>query len=69
MADLLFRDLAREATGQPVFLDCPEPNRAAIDLATRYGLLPVFQTVRMYRGPAPDLLLSRTYGITTFELG
>src|SRR5829696_5542579 len=69
VADLLFRDLAREATGQPVFLDCPEPNRAAIDLATRYGLLPVFQTARMYRGPAPDLLLSRTYGITTFELG
>jgi GNAT superfamily N-acetyltransferase len=69
IGDLLFRDLAREAPGQPVFLDCPEPNRAAIDLATRYGLSPVFQTARMYRGPAPDLPLSRTYGITTFELG
>jgi len=68
-ADLLFRALAAAAESGPVYLDCPEPNRAATALAARYGLSPVFETARMYRGPAPDLPLSRIYGITTFELG
>ncbi|MCK0111162.1 GNAT family N-acetyltransferase [Ornithinimicrobium sp. F0845] len=67
-ADLLFRSLAARAPGE-VFLDCPEPNAAATNLATTYCLSPVFETARMYRGPAPELPLSRTYGITTFELG
>jgi hypothetical protein len=30
---------------------------------------PVFETARMYTGPAPDLPLSRLYGVTSFELG
>ena len=68
-ADLLFRALAAEAKGGAVFLDLPEPNQAAIRLATRHGLSPVFETARMYRGERPDLPLSRTYGISTFELG
>jgi GNAT superfamily N-acetyltransferase len=68
-ADLLFRALAATANGQPVFIDGPEPNRSATDLAIRHGLSPVFETARMYRGPVPDLSISRTYGITTFELG
>jgi Acetyltransferase (GNAT) domain/Acetyltransferase (GNAT) family len=68
-ADLLFRVLAAGTNGKPVFLDCPQPNRSATDLAIRYGLAPVFATARMYRGPAPNLPLGRTYGITTFELG
>ena len=68
-ADLLFRALAAGAKDAEVFLDCPEPIRPATDLAARYRLLPVFETARMYRGAAPDLPLSRMYGITTFELG
>jgi GNAT superfamily N-acetyltransferase len=68
-ADLMFRALAATANGQPVFIDSPEPNRSATDLAIRHGLSPVFETARMYRGPVPDLSISRTYGITTFELG
>jgi|UPI0004B443FC GNAT superfamily N-acetyltransferase len=68
-ADLVFRALASEAKGDAVFLDLPEPNRAAVELAARYGLSPVFETARMYRGASPDLPLSRTYGISTFELG
>jgi hypothetical protein len=68
-ADVLFRALAATAKGKEVFLDCPEPNRSATALAARYGLAPVFETARMYRGPAPGLPLSRIYGITTFELG
>jgi hypothetical protein len=61
--------LAACAGGSPVFLDLPEPNRAAVELATRYGLSPVFETARMYRGEDPGLPLAKTYGITTFELG
>ena len=68
-ADLLFRALASGAGGGPIFLDCPEPNGWATRLATRYGLSPVFETARMYRGTAPALPLSGMYGITTFELG
>jgi GNAT superfamily N-acetyltransferase len=68
-ADLLFRALASGANGDAVFLDLPEPNQAAIRLAARHGLSPVFETARMYRGARPDLPLPRTYGISTFELG
>jgi GNAT superfamily N-acetyltransferase len=68
-ASLLFQALAAWAVGAPVFLDPPEPNNSAIRLAIRHGLAPVFETARMYRGPAPDLPLSRIYGISTFELG
>ncbi|WP_114944293.1 GNAT family N-acetyltransferase [Microvirga calopogonii] len=68
-ADLLFQALAAEAKGGAIFLDLPEPNEAAVRLATRHGLSPVFETARMYRGERPDLPLSKTYGITTFELG
>jgi len=68
-ADLLFRALAASAHGEEVFLDCPEPNRLATDLAARYRLSRVFETARMYRGAAPALPLARIFGITTFELG
>jgi GNAT superfamily N-acetyltransferase len=68
-ADLLFRALAAKVRGGAIFLDVPEPHGAAVDLATRFGLTPAFETARMYRGPAPDLPLHRTFGITTFELG
>jgi len=68
-ADDLFRALAAAAAAGPVFLDPPEPNREAVALARRHGLAASFETARMYAGPAPELPLGRTYGITTFELG
>jgi hypothetical protein len=69
IADALFRGLAADIGQGPVYIDPPEPNPAGRALAERYGLRPVFETARMYRGPAPALPLDRTYGITTFELG
>ena len=69
VADALFRILAAQAGDGQIFLDLPEPNAAAAALAARYGMTPVFETARMYRGPAPDLPLARIYGITSFELG
>jgi hypothetical protein len=68
-ADRLFVALAASAEGALVFLDCPEPNAAALALAARHGLTPAFETARMYRGSAPLLPLSRIFGITSFELG
>jgi len=68
-ADVLFRRLAACAGTDPVILDLPEPNPAALDLAKAYGLSPVFETARMYRGAAPALPIDRIYGVTTFELG
>jgi len=68
-ASRLFRALAAKANGACIFLDLPEPNEAAVRLASRHGLAPVFETARMYRGPKPDLPLARIYGISTFELG
>ena len=68
-ADLLFRALVADVGGGEVSLDVPVPNDAAKALCTRHDLAPVFETARMYRGPVPDLPLSRIYGITSFELG
>ncbi len=68
-AETLFGSLAGLAPGERVFLDTPEPNQAAVSLARRRGLEPVFETARMYRGAAPTLPLDRIYGITSFELG
>ena len=69
IADQLFRELAGLAVDQPVFLDIPVCNRAAQELAERYQMQKVFETARVYRGPAPELPLDQIYGITSFELG
>lgn len=53
----------------PLFLDVPAGNGAAVRLAEGQGMAAVFETARMYTGPAPDMALDRTFGITTFELG
>lgn len=69
IAGALFDDLTCAIPGKPVFIDVPEPNAAAVELASRRGLRPVFETARMYKGPPPDVALDATYGITSFELG
>jgi hypothetical protein len=68
-ADLLLRALAAPLRGEEIILDVPEPNEAALDLAERHDLSPVFETARMVRGTPPHLNITATYGITTFELG
>jgi hypothetical protein len=65
----LARALIASAQGGPVYLDPPEPNAAALRLVGELGLRPVFETARMYRGPAPPLALDAIFGITSFELG
>jgi GNAT superfamily N-acetyltransferase len=69
VAEAVFLRLAAHAHGGSVFLDVPEPNAAALRLAERHGLAPVFETARMYTGPIRPLRLERVFGVTTFELG
>jgi hypothetical protein len=70
VVDSLFHALiARVEPDQPVFLDVPEVNRAAVSLAERAGMMPAFETARMYNRGEPSLKLEKVYGVTTFELG
>jgi len=69
IAETVFAALAAAVGGGEVFLDVPEINSAAVALAKRHGLAPVFETARMYTGPIRDLQLDRLYGVATFELG
>jgi GNAT superfamily N-acetyltransferase len=68
-AEDLFQAMAAGATGQPIILDVPETNAAALALARRHQMKTVFETVRMYNKSPLRLDVNRIYGITTFELG
>ena len=69
LAQVLFDALMLRIPGQTVYLDVPEPNHAAVTLAQRHGMRPVFETARMYRGTAPVVNLNRVFGVTSLELG
>ena len=69
VAETLYKALAAFAPGEPVFLDVPESNAAAMALAERYAMQEVFGCARMYLGPRPSLATDRIFGVTTFELG
>ncbi len=68
-AELLFRAASARVPGSPLFLDVPQPNAAAVALAERHGMKPVFETARMYSQGVPDFPLQRVFGVTSFELG
>lgn len=61
--------LARLPAGAPFYLDIPGTHPAAAALVQERGMRLVFETARMYLGPAPALDAARIYGITSFELG
>jgi ribosomal protein S18 acetylase RimI-like enzyme len=70
IAESLFSALAGGAEeGEPIFLDVPEPNRAALRLAERHNMEKIFETARMYTRRDPGLPMSEIFGVTTFELG
>jgi Acetyltransferase (GNAT) domain len=68
-ADRLFAGLIARAPGAAVFLDTPEANPAAVALAARHAMAPVFETARMYKNGTPEMRLERCFGVTSFELG
>lgn len=55
--------------GTPIFLDTPEANKAAVSLAEKYKMKPMFETARMYNKKEPNVPLKKIFGVTTFELG
>jgi GNAT superfamily N-acetyltransferase len=69
VADYLYTALSSHAIGEPIHLDTPENNPAALALAARHHLKEAFGCARMVRGPAQALPWDRIYGVTTFELG
>ena len=69
-AELLFIALKAVATaGAPIYLDVPELNAAAVNLAEKYEMKTVFETAQMYTQVCPNLPYDRLFGVTTFELG
>lgn len=68
-AATLFQGLAFRASNQSIFLDTPAANSAAIELAQKHRMLPVFETARMYTKERPTAPIDVCYGVTTFELG
>ena len=68
-AETLLRGLLTFMPEGMMFLDVPGTHAAARELATSLKLQPMFETARMYRGPAPALATEKIFGITSFELG
>lgn len=68
-AETILRGLLTKMPEGTFYLDTPGTNQAAVDLAVSLGLRPMFETARMYRGPAPQIDTAKVFGITTFELG
>lgn len=55
--------------GTPVQLDIPQANPHALELVQNNNMQAVFETARMYTGPAPNIDTQRIFGVTSFELG
>jgi GNAT superfamily N-acetyltransferase len=69
IAEELLRALVPHARGELCFVDVPEPNGAALQLAQTYHMSPMFETARMYTQQPPECFLQGIFGVTTFELG
>jgi hypothetical protein len=54
---------------EPVYLDAPKVNQAALSLAERNNMRVSFETARMYTGKIPKIPLNRLSGVTSFEIG
>ncbi len=68
-AEALLLALAPLCRGEPVALDVPEANPAAMALVHRLGLAPVSETMRMYNRAWPELAVERVYAIPSYEFG
>jgi hypothetical protein len=52
-----------------IYMNVPESNAMAKQLAHDFGLESFFEIVQMYRGKIPSLPWNRTYGSTSYEVG
>jgi len=70
LAESLFLALkSKVSPSEPVYLDTPKVNQAALSLAERYNMKFSFETARMYTGKVPEISLNRLFGVTSFEIG
>lgn len=69
IAEELYKACLKNAMGEPVYLDIPMINAAAVELVKKYNATYVFECARMYYGKAPEMDIQKVFGITTFELG
>lgn len=70
LAESLFLSLKSVVKpAEPVYIDTPEVNQAAVALAERYNMRVSFETARMYTGKNPVLPIDRLFGVTSFEIG
>jgi GNAT superfamily N-acetyltransferase len=60
---------AQRSAGEPIFLDAPQNNPAAIELCRSHGMREVFGCVRMYLGDTPNIANHKIFSITNFEIG
>ena len=68
-AEKIFLALKASVPGEAIYLDVPEPNKKAMEIANKYGMAVMFKTIRMYSREEPNINLEKVYGVTTFELG
>lgn len=69
IAEALFTALSHHAKDRLLSLDIPEINAEAVEMAKRHKLTEVFGCARMYFGDPPPMNWTKTFGITTLELG
>ena len=69
IAAALVGGLCERAGPGVVALDVPESNAPAVHLAESLGMVPAFETARMYTGADPAIDAAGLFGVTTFELG
>ncbi|AKB19278.1 MULTISPECIES: GNAT family N-acetyltransferase [unclassified Methanosarcina] len=68
-AEKIFRALRASVPEETIYLDVPEPNKKAMEIAKKYHMNVMFKTIRMYSRKEPDIELDKVYGVTSFELG
>lgn len=64
----LLSALSRDC-GEDVHLDAPDGHPDFTEMLLSAGMAKGFETTRMYRGPAPDIMAPRIFAVTTLELG
>lgn len=69
IANEIFKALNSFAVDELIYIDVPEVNQFAIDLAKYYDMRPMFETARMYSKEEPLVALSKIFAGTSFELG
>lgn len=69
VAESLYERCLTEAIEEPVYLDIPLNNKAALSMVNKYKAGYVFECARMYYNIPPKTATAKVFGITSFELG